>query len=91
MSELTSFKRRAYLLIEVEIGKEAALIRSLQRMDKVSSVDLIHGEYDLIAILEGSYKEIDETVLAVRKLPGVRKTVTLTAFEPHLKALEEEG
>lgn len=88
MSELASFKRRAYLLADVKPGKEADTLREIEKMDKVVTVDFVHGEYDIVAVLEGNWKEIDETIIAIRKLPSLRKTVTLTAFELPLKDLE---
>lgn len=88
MSELASFKRRAYLLADVKPGKEADILREIEKMGKVVTVDFVHGEYDIVAVLEGNWKEIDETIIAIRKLPSLRKTVTLTAFELPLKDLE---
>jgi len=88
LSELTPFKKRAYLLVEVEPGREAEFIRRLEEMDKIVNTDFVHGEYDIVAVLEGDWREIDQTIIAVRKLPGLRKTVTLTVFDLPLKALE---
>jgi len=88
LSELASFKRRAYLLADVKPGKEADILREIEKMGKVVTVDFVHGEYDIVAVLEGNWKEIDETIIAIRKLPSLRKTVTLTAFELPLKDLE---
>ena len=80
LSELVSFKNKAYILIEVEPGKENELVSELERMSTIEGVDFVHGEYDLVAVLKGDFKKINETVIAVRKLPYVRKTVTLNAF-----------
>lgn len=72
---------RSYVLIEVEPGKEDYVIPQLRKMAHVSAVDFVHGDYDVVCILEGDLKEIDRTVIEVRKLPHIRRTVTLTAFK----------
>ena len=80
MSELCSFKNRAYVLIEVEPGKEGSLTRELESVPTVECLDFVHGEYDFVAVLNGDFKKINETVVTLRRLPYVRKTVTLNAF-----------
>ena len=85
MGAYTAFEKRAYLLIEVEPGKEAGLVRQLDELRNVVRSDFVHGGYDLVCILEGEYKEIDETILAVRRFPNVRKTTTLTVFDTALQ------
>lgn len=50
-------------------------------MERVEAVDFVHGEYDVVTVLRGNFKEVNEAVLAIRKLPHVKKTVTLNAFE----------
>ena len=80
-----AFGKRAYLLIEVEPGNEVSVINELRKMKKVNSVDPVLGGYDIVCILKGTYLDIQETVMNVRKLPHVTKTTTLTAFETHLE------
>ena len=82
---LAAFKKRAYLLIEVDPGTEASLIRQLEKMENITNVDFVHGEYDVVCVLEGRYSDMDKTVVEVRKLPHIRKTTTLTAFDTHLE------
>jgi len=86
MGAYTAFEKRAYLLIEVEPGKEAGLIRQLGELRHVIRSDFVHGGYDLVCILEGEYKEMDETVLAIRRFPNVKKTTTLTVLDTALKS-----
>lgn len=88
MGEKVAFKRRAYLLLQVDPGSEASVMRSLQKLERIANVDFIHGEYDFICILEGVHSEIDETILTVRKIPHIRKTTTLTAFDMSLPELQ---
>jgi hypothetical protein len=85
MGAYTAFKKRAYLLIEVEPGKEAGLIGQLDNQTHVVRADFVHGGYDIVCILEGEYREMDETVLQIRRLPNVRKTTTLTVFDTALQ------
>ncbi len=80
-----AFKKRAYLLISVDPGSEAGIIRKLEKMGDIKYIDFVHGEYDIVCVLEGGYSEIDEKVIKIRKIPRIRKTTTLTAFETHLE------
>ena len=80
-----AFKKRAYLLIEVEPGSESNIIHELGRMKTVMQADLVHGAFDIICVLKGKFDSIDETVVKVRKIPHIRKTTTLTVFDTHLK------
>ncbi len=82
---LAAFKKRAYVLMEVEPGHEVAVIPKIQKMPNVSQADFVHGEYDVVCVLEGNYGDIDKAIIEIRKLPHVRKTVTLTAFDTHLE------
>ncbi|MFH1821756.1 MAG: Lrp/AsnC ligand binding domain-containing protein [Methanobacteriota archaeon] len=82
---LVAFKKRAYLLIGVDPGYEASLIRQLEKMEYITNVDFVHGEYDVVCVLEGKHQDMDKTIVEVRKLPHIRKTTTLTAFDTHLE------
>lgn len=80
----TVFKKRAYVLVQVRPGYEASVVSEVERIPGVRFSDFVHGEYDVVCVLEGSYEEIDRAVLAIRKLPNVLKTITLTAFDTQL-------
>jgi hypothetical protein len=80
-----AFKKRAYLLIEVQPGNEEGLVRQLEELPSVVTADFVHGSCDFVCVLEGEYKDMDETVLQVRRLPHVRKTTTLTVFDMALQ------
>ncbi len=82
---LVAFKKRAYLLIEVDPGNEASIIRQLEKMENIINVDFVHGDYDIVCVLEGKYEDMDKTIIKVRKFPHIRKTTTLTAFDTHLE------
>ncbi len=44
---------KAYVLIEVGVGKTRDVITALRQVDGVTSVEAVTGPYDVIAILEG--------------------------------------
>ncbi len=80
-----AFRKRAYLLIEVEPGTEGDVIKRLQELPNVVNVDFVHGGYDIVCVLEGEFRDMDDTVLRARKLPHVLKTTTLTVFDTALQ------
>lgn len=80
-----AFKKRAYILLEVDPGREAEVICKIKKLAKITNVDFVHGEFDIVCVLEGTYSEIDDAIIAVRKISHIRKTTTLTAFGTHLE------
>jgi len=81
LTEVHTYKKRAYLMLEVQPGKEPEIIRALMKIKNIVTVDSVHGEYDLVAVIEGDHRAIDETIIKARAIPHVRKTVTLTVFD----------
>ncbi len=53
----TAFKKRAYLLMEVEPGEEGNLVAQLENVDSITNVDFVHGGFDIVCVLEGEYKQ----------------------------------
>ena len=49
---------RAYILIETQVGKSRDVIAALQALSNVSSVDIITGEFDMIALVAVSYTHL---------------------------------
>ena len=74
---------KAYLKIDIETGKETDVKAALKKVTGVKSADFVTGSQDLLATVEAkSYEEIvTKTLPEVRKLKGIRKTVTDFAFE----------
>ena len=73
---------KAYLLAVIEIGKDHDVAEKIKGLDNTSkiNVDLVFGEYDLVAVIETeSIRKLDRLVTQVRRLDGVLKTVTLVA------------
>ena len=57
----------------------------MEKLESITNVDFVHGEFDIVCVLEGSYAEIDDTIIVSRKISNIRKTTTLTAFDTHLE------
>ncbi|MDD1693408.1 MAG: Lrp/AsnC ligand binding domain-containing protein [Methanoregula sp.] len=74
---------KAYLKIDIETGKENDARAALKKVTGVKSADFVTGLHDLVATVEAkSYEEIVTKVLPeIRKVKGIRKTVTDFAFE----------
>ena len=77
---------RVYVLVELKPGKEGEfgneiLSRGLMLDSKVERLDFVHGSYDFIIMLKGKLKEVDRTILELRKSPYINKTQTLVCFE----------
>ena len=75
--------KRAYVLINCDLGKEENILETLR---KIKSVKEAHGTfeaYDIIA--EVSAKNADDLrediTWKIRKLPDIRSTLTLTGVE----------
>lgn len=68
----------AYLLINVEIGKDREVKEAIKQIAFVKEVHGIYGIYDIIAKLEGEDEKLRETVTwNIRRLPNVRSTITM--------------
>jgi hypothetical protein len=74
---------RAYILINIDPGYEMDIIDGSAMSAGISSFagvvqsDVVHGAYDIIAVVEGEPKTIDETIMKIRKIPHVLKTESL--------------
>ncbi len=72
-------KLRAFVLIQTVPGRIAAIIRSLERMPTVGTIDPVTGPYDIIALLEvDDIREISHLVAGtIGGMRGVTRTTTL--------------
>jgi len=62
----------------VDVGDEHDVADELKRFPGVTEVQVVYGEYDVIARVELSdLTLLDEIVTMARKLPGVTRTSTL--------------
>jgi DNA-binding Lrp family transcriptional regulator len=70
---------KAYVLINVEIGSEEEVLRSLDPISEVKEAHLLYGVYDIIARIETeTMQELKDTVSwKIRRLDKVRSTLTM--------------
>jgi DNA-binding Lrp family transcriptional regulator len=68
-----------YILGKVEAGTENEVLNSLKSISQVRKVSLTYGIYDLC--IEALFKDMDKlddfVFNVVRKVPGIKETVTL--------------
>ncbi|UCH38182.1 MAG: Lrp/AsnC family transcriptional regulator [Candidatus Bathyarchaeota archaeon] len=70
----------AYVLFVVTVGNEYEVASTLQSLPNVTAVDVVYGEYDIIATFVGeSLRALDSAITSARKLDTVTKTLTLIA------------
>jgi hypothetical protein len=80
MSDNLSFKQKAYLLIRIQPGAESEFYAELKKLPNIIGIDLVHGPYDFVVVVEGSASDIDKVVLRIRKISHILTTETITAF-----------
>ena len=78
---------RAYILVQVDPGQEMDIIAGSAMNAGISSfagvvqANVVHGAYDIVVVVEGEPKTIDETIMKLRKIPHVRKTESLLTMQ----------
>ncbi len=74
---------RAYLKIEVEMGKERSVRDALLKFDEVKGAELTTGDQDVLALIEAdSFEDILQAVVdKLRTLKGIKNTVTDLVLE----------
>ena len=72
---------KAYVLIEVDIGKTRGVVEAIRRLKGVVSIDAVTGPYDAIAVIQAeTMSEIGDLVVSVvHAVAGVSRTVTCIA------------
>jgi DNA-binding Lrp family transcriptional regulator len=72
---------KAYVLIEVDIGKTRGVVEAIYRLKGVVSIDAVTGPYDAIAVIQAkTMSEIGDLVVSmVHAVAGVSRTVTCIA------------
>jgi DNA-binding Lrp family transcriptional regulator len=68
----------AYILIQTEVGKAAAVARAIGELDGVTNAEDVTGPYDVIVRAEAeSVDELGKLVVAkVQAVPGITRTLT---------------
>ncbi len=74
---------RAYLKIEVEMGKERSVRDALLKFDEVKGAELTTGGQDILAVIEAdSFEDMLQVVVdKLRTLKGIKNTVTDLVLE----------
>ncbi|MFQ5891499.1 MAG: Lrp/AsnC family transcriptional regulator [Candidatus Methanofastidiosia archaeon] len=73
----------AFILCNVQVGKEKVVLQKLQALDGVSEAHILYGEYDIMMKVE--LKEIEGleefVIKKIRKFPEIEKTITWVSVE----------
>ena len=74
-------KTKAFVLIETAVGKTKGVVSALRAVDAVTSVDVVTGPYDVIAIIEADdLGSVGDAVTgSVHTIDGIQRTVTCLA------------
>ena len=74
-------KTKAFVLIETAVGKTKGVVSSLREVEAVTSVDVVTGPYDVIAIIEADdLSSVGDAVTgSVHTIDGIQRTVTCLA------------
>lgn len=69
---------QAYILIQTEVGKAAAVARAIAELDGVTQAEDVTGPYDVIVRAEAkSVDELGKLVVArVQAVDGITRTLT---------------
>ena len=72
---------RAYVLIEAQVGKSRDVVAALRALPGVPSVDIITGDFDIIALVEAPdmVSMADLVTGQIQSIPGVTRTITCVA------------
>jgi len=72
---------KAYLLIETAVGKTREVANTLTGLNGITTVDVVTGPYDIIAVVTGDDMAVvgDLVTGHIHTVPGVVRTVTCVA------------
>ncbi len=73
---------KAYVLVNTELGQEAAVVEELSVVPGINSVHSLYGIYDVIVEVEAETMEkVKEIVFNnIRRLDSVKTTITLITY-----------
>ena len=72
---------KAFILIETAVGKTREVVTALEGLDGITSVDVVTGPYDIIAVMAAeTLGSIGDIVTGkVHTIGGIQRTVTCLA------------
>jgi DNA-binding Lrp family transcriptional regulator len=78
---------KAYVLINTELGQEAAVVEELRKVSGINSASSLYGIYDVIVEVEADTMEkVKEIVFNnIRRLDIVKTTITLITYGESLQ------
>lgn len=73
---------KAYVLVNTELGQEAAVVEELSAVPGINSVHSLYGIYDVIVEVEAeTMDKVKEIVFNnIRRLDSVKTTITLITY-----------
>jgi len=75
-------KFKAFILMNVNLGCEAEVLKSLKSVSGYGEAFYVLGDYDLIvSVSAGTIEELNQIVSHVRKIRNVRSTATMITRE----------
>jgi DNA-binding Lrp family transcriptional regulator len=79
---VTLVAAKAFVLVEVAVGKTKEVATVLKQLKDIKSVDLVTGPYDIIVIIETeSLNKIGDLVTSkIHPVAGISRTVTCLAI-----------
>ncbi len=70
-----------YVAIHCDTGRETQVYNKVLQTPGIKEVDIVLGLYDMICKVEtNSTKDLENTVMVLRKIPHVLTTMTLIVF-----------
>ena len=73
---------RAFVLIEIAVGKTREVVAKVRQLEGVKSVDVVTGPYDAIAIMESENDDIGDLVRErMRPIAGISRAVVCQAIQ----------
>lgn len=71
----------AYVMVKLEAGREEEVFAEVEKLREIKEASATYGAYDLlIKVKFEKIEELDRFIFdVVRRIPGVRETVTMIA------------
>ena len=68
----------AYILIQTEVGKAAAVAQAIGELDGVTNAEDVTGPYDVVVLAEASgVDELGKMIVSrIQLVPGITRTLT---------------
>ncbi|MEM3402793.1 MAG: Lrp/AsnC ligand binding domain-containing protein [Candidatus Hadarchaeales archaeon] len=73
----------AYVLVDADVGKIRGILQELRKTEGVAEAYSVAGPHDIVVKVESpKFEDVAQAVTQkIHKIPGVKNTLTLFAFE----------